>query len=111
MNNFSTENAEREYDRKRQPGEIAVGTQVLLELHKNRGRVAIKLEPAWLGPYNIDRCVGKGVYELSKDGKIVKKKANAAQLKIYKKRPSENDDMTCEPYSKKVISITFYNTT
>ena len=95
------------YDRKRQPGEIAVGTQVLLENTAQKQRKGGKLEPAWLGPYNINRCVGKGVYELSKDGKIVKKKANAARLKIYKKRPSETDDMTCEPYSKKVISITF----
>ena len=84
-----------------------MGTQVLLENTAQKQRKGGKLEPAWLGPYNINRCVGKGVYELSKDGKIVKKKANAARLKIYKKRPSETDDMTCEPYSKKVISITF----
>ena len=55
------------YDRKRQPGEIAVGTQVLLENTAQKQRKGGKLEPAWLGPYNINRCVGKGVYELSKD--------------------------------------------
>ena len=90
------------YDRKHQPGEIAVGTQVLLENTAQKQRKGGKLEPAWLGPYTINRCIGKGLYELSKDGKLVKKKANIARLKIYRKRPSESDETPCEPVLKKV---------
>lgn len=90
------------YDRKHQPGEIAVGTQVLLENTTQKQRKGGKLEPAWLGPYTINRCIGKGLYELSKDGKLVKKKANIARLKIYRKRPSESDETSCEPALKKV---------
>ena len=90
------------YDRKHQPGEIAVGTHVLLENTAQKERKGGKLEPAWLGPYTINRCICKGLYELCKDGKVLKKKANTARLKIYRKRPSESDEMTCGPAIKKV---------
>ena len=43
------------YDRKHLPGEIALGTHVLLE--NTAQRKGGKLEPAWLGPYTINRCV------------------------------------------------------
>ncbi len=79
------------YDRKHQPGDIAVGTQVLLENTAQKQRKGGKLEPAWLGPYTIHRCIGKGLYELSKDGKVVKNKANVARLKIYKKRAVDGE--------------------
>ena len=62
------------YDRKHQPEEIAEGTQVLLENTAQKRRKGGKLEPAWLGPYVIHRCIGKGLYELSRDGKVIKKK-------------------------------------
>ena len=47
------------HDRKHQPGEIAVGTQVLLENTAQKQRKGGKLEPAWLGPYStsIDALV------------------------------------------------------
>lgn len=82
------------YDRKHQPGDISVGTQVLLENTAQKQRKGGKLEPAWLGPYTIHRHIGKGLYELSKGGKVVKKKANVARLKIYKKR---TDEKTVDP--------------
>jgi len=61
-----------------------------------------KLEPAWLGPYTIHRYIGKGLYELSKDAKVVKKKANIARLKIYRKRTRGNDEEKDGPPTKKV---------
>ena len=77
------------YDRKHQPADIVVGTQVLTAQKQRKGG---KLEPAWLGPYTVHRCIGKGLYELSKEGKVVKKKANVARLKVYRKRPCEDED-------------------
>ena len=89
------------YDRKHQPEEIAEGTQVLLENTAQKQRKGGKLEPAWLGPYVIHRCIGKGLYELSRDGKVVKKKANVARLKLYMKRAGEDDTQTMGPSTKK----------
>ena len=80
------------YDRKHLPGELAVGTQILLENTTQKQRKGGKLEPAWLGPYTINGSIGKGVYELCKDGNILKKKVNIARLKVYKKRC--RDDMS-----------------
>ena len=93
------------YDRKHLPGEIAIGTHVLLENTAQKQRKGGKLEPAWLGPYTINRCVGKGLYELCKDGKVVKKKVNTARLKIYRKRPRENDLIPDFPPRKQVYYI------
>ena len=62
------------YDRKHQPEEIAVGTQVLLDNTAQKQRKGGKLEPARLGPNVIHQSLGKGLYEISKDGKVVKKK-------------------------------------
>ena len=60
--------------------------------------------------------IGKGLYELSRDGKVVKKKANVARLKIYTKRAGE--DETSGPSAKKskvhriakyiVLYVSFY---
>ena len=70
------------YDRKHQPAEIGVGTEVLLENTAQKQRKGGKLEPAWLRLYVVHHCIRKGLYELSRDGKVVKKKANVARLKI-----------------------------
>ena len=53
--------------------------------------------------------IGKGLYELSRDGKAVMKKANVARLKIYTKRAGE--DETSGPSAKKgkVHRIAKYN--
>ena len=56
------------------------------------------MEPVWLGPYEINRSLGKGVYELKNDkGEIIKKKANIKRLKLYihrdqPKRKRSDDD-------------------
>ncbi len=65
---------------------INVGTEVLLENTAQKQRKGGKLEPTWLGPYIVNRCMGKGLYELSRNGKIVKTRANIARLKVYRKR-------------------------
>ena len=98
-------NQKETYDRKHQPGDIAVETKVLLENTAQKQRKGGKLEPAWLGPYVIHRCIGKGLYELSRNGKVVKKKANVACLKIYNKRTCEDDKDTCGPPTKKVTIV------
>lgn len=89
------------YDRKHQPEEIAVGRQVLLENTQQKQRKGGKLQPAWLGPYVIHQSLGKGLYELSKDGKVVKKKANIARLKIYRKRAADDGTEATDPLPKK----------
>ena len=43
-----------------------------------------KLDKEWSGPYAIDELCGKRLYRLKNEsGKILKKKNNLAQLKIY----------------------------
>ncbi len=74
------------YDRKHEVATINVGTEVLLENTAQKQRKGGKLEPTWLGPYIVKRCMGKGLYELSRNGKIVKTRANIARLKVYRKR-------------------------
>ena len=77
------------YDRKHQLQEFEINTLVMLENTIQKQRKGGKLEPLWLGPYSIHRCLGKGVYELTnKDGKVLKKKTNIARLKVYNTRVS-----------------------
>ena len=45
------------------------------------------MEPLWLGPFRINRCLGKGLYELKNmNGEVMKKKANINRLKLYKRK-------------------------
>ena len=61
--------------RKHQLASINVGEDVLLlENTSQKQRKGGKLEPAWLGQYVVSRCVGKGLYELSRNGKVIKKR-------------------------------------
>ena len=71
---------------KHQPVLFSVGSQVLLENTAQKNRKGGKLEPAWLGPYTVNKYVGKGLYELSRKGSVLKKKASIVRLKLYKKR-------------------------
>ena len=44
-----------------------------------------KMDDRWLGPYSINRCIGKGVYELKNmKGAVLKTKVNVNRLKVYK---------------------------
>ena len=70
------------YDLKHQPVFFSVGSQVLLENTAQKNRKGGKLEPAWLGPYTVNKYVGKGLYELSRKGSVLKKKAIIVRLKL-----------------------------
>ena len=41
-----------------------VGTTVLIEITRQKQRKGCKMDDFWLGPYSINRCIRKGVYEL-----------------------------------------------
>ena len=57
--------------------------EVLVENSQQKERKGGKLTDRWLGPYTINRNLGKGVYELkSSSGKLLKKKYNIARLKV-----------------------------
>ena len=65
--------------------EVDQRIQRILAVRKQRK--GEKLDPLWLGPYVINRDVGKGLYELcDMKGKVVKKKANINRLKVYVRR-------------------------
>ena len=55
------------YDRKHVQVELSVGTRVLLENTAQKQRKGGKMDPVWLGPYRINRSLGKGLYELKND--------------------------------------------
>ena len=65
---------------------------MLLENTAQKQRKGGKLEPGWLGPYTVNRCVGKGLYQLWRDGKVVKSKANVGRLKEYRKRLLDDNE-------------------
>lgn len=72
------------YDRKHLPDVLPEGTEVLLENTKDKQRKGGKMKPLWLGPYSVNRHIGKGLYELKNDkGSVLKMKANIKRLKIY----------------------------
>ena len=52
------------HDRKHLQKELEVGTKVLLENTAQQRRKGGKLEPLRLVPYVINKCLGKGIYEL-----------------------------------------------
>ena len=92
------------YDRKHLQSELSVGTKVWLENTAQKERKGGKMEPVWLGPYGINKSLGKGVYELvNSKGEIMNKKANIKRLKLYihrdqPKRKLSDDD---EPQASK----------
>ena len=72
------------YDRKHVQGELPLGTKVWLENTAQKQRMGSKMDPVWLGPYSINRSLGKGLYELkNQNGEILKKKANITRLKRF----------------------------
>ena len=52
------------YNRKHLKEKLKVGTEVHLENTAQQQRKGGKMEPAWMGLYTINRCIGKGLYEL-----------------------------------------------
>ena len=50
------------YNRKHLQKELEVGTKLLLENTAQQQTKSEKMEPLRLGPYMINRCLGKGIY-------------------------------------------------
>ena len=75
------------YDKKHAIEKYHIGMEVLVENTADKQRKGGKLNPAWLGPYVINKEIGKGVYELrNKKGDIVRNKVNVNRLKLYVQR-------------------------
>ena len=85
------------YDSKHNPNELQVGTTVLKENTRQKQRKGGKMDDRWFGPYSINRCIGKGVYELKNmKGAVLKIKVNVYRLKVYKyldEHKESNEDM------------------
>lgn len=79
------------------------GDEVLLWNSRRADRKGGKSQNPWLGPYIISRTFPNGTYELVNDGKIMKKKANAVNLKPYLKRET---DITANQQSEPITEET-----
>ena len=54
-----------------------------MENTQQKQRKGGKLCDRWLGPYTVNRNLGKGVYELrNSSGRVLKTKCNIARLKV-----------------------------
>ena len=76
----------KRYDRKHSPETFEEGAEVLTENTAQKQRKGGKLHVAdkFLGPYTINRHMGKGLYELrNKSGKVLQKKVNMNRLKRF----------------------------
>ena len=83
------------YDRKHKQQVLAEETEVLLENTCQKQRKGGKLEPLWLGPFTINKHLGKGLYSLkNQNGDVIKKKANINRLKLYKRRNDSSSSVT-----------------
>lgn len=64
---------------------LKVGVSVLKKDFRRKKRKGGKIDPQWLGPYEITADLGKGFYALSdlESAEIVIKRVNGAHLKLY----------------------------
>ena len=54
------------------------------------------MDDRWLGPYSINRCIGKGVHEFKNmKGAVLKTKVNVNRLKVYKCQHRSMQNLTC----------------
>ena len=59
------------------------------------------MEPLRLGPYAINKCLGKGIYEpKNMKGEVLKKKANITRLTMFKERTELPDSDPLSTASK-----------
>jgi hypothetical protein len=80
------EKQKQTYDRKHSgPSLFSVGAKVLKKDFLRKKRKGGKMDPQWLGPYEIAADLGKGFYALSDvtNGDIAIKRVNGAHLKAY----------------------------
>ena len=75
--------------------------EVLLENTAQQQRKWGKVGPAWMGPYTISRCIGKGLYELKNSQGEVLKKANINWLTLFKRRELKSSSEKPETTSEK----------
>ena len=100
MNITKAQKQQETYDRKHLQKELEVGTKVLLENTAQQQRKGGKMEPLRLGPYTINRCLGKGIYELKNMKGEALKKANIARLTVFKERTEPPSSDPPSPASK-----------
>eukprot|EP00731_Ephydatia_muelleri_P016443 Em0009g867a len=85
------------YDRKHNSNELQVGTTVLNKNTRQKQCKGGKMDDRWLGPYPINRCIGRGVYELKNmEEAVLMTKVNVNRLKVYKypdEHKESNEDM------------------
>ena len=75
------------YDRKHSQAEFQLGNQVLLRNMRKLSRKGGNMDKEWTGTFTIAEVCGKGLYSLKNaHGKVLKKKYNSIQLKIYEER-------------------------
>jgi len=75
-----------QYNKKVVPRRFSIGNLVLrrADIGNRRQQQQGKLAPNWEGPYRVVDSTGKGAYKLETlDGKILPRKWNAANLRIY----------------------------
>lgn len=98
LNILSAQKSQKEtYDRKHEVQVLSEGTEILLENTYQKQRKGGKMVPLWLGPFRINRCLGKGLYELKNmNGEVMKKKANINRLKLYKTFPPHYQEMNLQ---------------
>ena len=66
------------------PETFEEGAEVLMENTAQKQRKGGKLADKFLGPYTINRHIGKGLYELrNKSEKVLQKKVNVNRLKRF----------------------------
>ena len=73
---------------------LKIGEKVLLKNMKNSHRMEGKLDERWIGPYEIEEIVKKGVYRLrNAKGELLARTVTGARLKRYREMPSESEHL------------------
>lgn len=73
-------------------GAYAVGAEVLVKDYERKKRKGGKLDYRWLGPYKIERSLGKGLYmlkEANETGRVIDR-VHGTRLKPYLRPLSPN---------------------
>ena len=78
-----------QYDRRHCTIEFKVGDLVLKRNMRNIARVGGRKQRQWSGPYIIHEVHKKGYSLRQIGGKVLSKKVNTADLKLYNERPKE----------------------
>ena len=86
------------YNRKHaNPEAFLVGSKVLIKDFTRRKRQGGKMDFRWLGPYTIEKNLGKGAYLLRHDAGKPSKRVNGAHMKPYFDPPDDTNPPDDEP--------------